>query len=448
MSSPAACRTAVRVLIDPSAYWNRNIGDMAMLQVALARLRSFWPQAVIEVMTLDPRFLQRLDPEIRSLDPYGSLGWSADAVLVGRSVRLSASLGYLLETCRGLRRRTKWLMTSIGRAALLVTGQDPRLVSLYLDAVRRADLVLMTGAGILNESFKRYAFVRLETLELAMEAGASTVLLGQGIGPISDPKLQLRAAQVLSRVDLLALRDGAASLGLLNAMGVLASRIRVTGDDAVAIAYCARQEAVGSAIGINLRSAFYAGVEQRLAREIGRIVRDAADRHGAPLVPLPISRHPEEDDLRTIHAMLDDASIPRDAEGGPRTPDEFLSLLPQCRIVVAGSYHAAVLALSMGIPTVGIACSDYYVHKFRGLADQFGSDCRVELTSDPAFHTRLQAAIDAAWVAAEEARPRLLSAAHRQMVKSEAAYGDLFALVEARRRRSTRIKWSAATRHI
>jgi hypothetical protein len=51
-------------------------------------------------------------------------------------------------------------------------------------------------------------------------------------------------------------------------------------------------------------------------------------------------------------------------------------------------------------------------------------------------------AINAAWIAAEEARPRLLNAAHRQMVKSEAADGELFALVEARRQAKPQINQS------
>src|SRR6202000_1383897 len=39
---------SLRVLIDSSTYRSRNIGDTAMLQVALARLREFWPQAAIQ----------------------------------------------------------------------------------------------------------------------------------------------------------------------------------------------------------------------------------------------------------------------------------------------------------------------------------------------------------------------------------------------------------------
>lgn len=422
----------MRILIDPSAYLHRNIGDMAMLEVALARLRACWPQAVIDIMTLDAEGMWAVDPDLRPVDPYGALGWSADTAFVG-SASVSPSRGYVLNTCHRLRRRDNWLMAGVSHAALLATGHPPRLVRRYLDAVRKADLVLMTGGGYINEPFKRYAFVRLETLELALEAGAVTALVGQGLGPISDPILKRRAAQVLPRVDLLALREGVAGLPLLTALGMSPQQLRVTGDDAITVAYRARTDTVGSCMGINLRIAGYSGVDSFLAKAIGRKLHDAANRHGTSLVALPISRHAEEDDMQTIRGMLDMETISQQQHTGPRTPAEFVSLLPRCRIVVAGSYHAAVLALSMGIPTVCIACSDYYIDKFVGLRDQFGPDCRIVLTASATFPAQLNAAIDAAWLEAQDSRSRLLPAAERQIEKSEAVYDEIFSLVATRR---------------
>jgi len=431
-STRPASQMPVRILIDPSAYWHRNIGDMAMLEVALARLRAYWPHAAIDIITLDSETMSAVDPDMRPVSPYGAMGWNADAVLVRDATPLSPGRGYVLKTCHGLRRSDNWLMTGIGRAALLAKGHDPSLLSRYLDAVRRADLVLMTGAGSINESFKKSAFVRMETLELALEAGAVTALVGQGIGPISDPILKRRVAQVLPRVDLLALREGVASPALLKEMGMSERRLRITGDDAITVAYSARAENMGSCIGVNLRIAGYSGIDRDLASAIGRVVRNVAGRHDTSLVPLPVSRLDEDDDLRTIRDMLDMEAMSQDQLPDPRTPAEFVSLLPRCRIVVAGSYHAAVFALSMGLPTVGIACSQYYVDKFTGLRDQFGTDCSVVLTNSPSFLTEMEAAVDAAWFAAQDARPRLLSAARRQIAKSEAVYDEIFSLVELR----------------
>jgi colanic acid/amylovoran biosynthesis protein len=136
--------------------------------------------------------------------------------------------------------------------------------------------------------------------------------------------------------------------------------------------------------------------------------------------------------------MMSDANLGYQAADVATTP-ELLPLVSQCRVVVAGSYHAAVLALSMGIPAVAIARSDYYIDKFRGLAGQFGPACHVELTSHPDFLVRLRTAIDRAWDSAGETREHLLRAAALQLELSESAYRHVFDLVEERRQLRRRV---------
>jgi polysaccharide pyruvyl transferase WcaK-like protein len=269
-------------------------------------------------------------------------------------------------------------------------------------------------------------------IELAADAGAVTVLVGQGLGPMTDRRLRARAEKVLPRAGFIAVREGLAGLPLLASMGVSADRVMVTGDDAIEPAFAARPDAPGSGIGVNLRVAPYSGVGADLVRDVGAIVREAARHHAAPLVPVPISRMPPIADAETIQAMIgvDGSDI--------TTLGELLTLLRNCRIVVAGSYHTAVFALSMGIPAVTIAQSGYYVDKFRGLAEQFGPACRVELVSHPDFPARLRAAIDEAWETAAATREPLLERAARQIASGQAAYRRIFELVEERQKRTTR----------
>ena len=44
---------AVRVAIDPGSHHVLNLGDVAMLQVAVKRLGEIWPGAHIDVLTTD-----------------------------------------------------------------------------------------------------------------------------------------------------------------------------------------------------------------------------------------------------------------------------------------------------------------------------------------------------------------------------------------------------------
>jgi colanic acid/amylovoran biosynthesis protein len=451
-------RPQLRILLEPSGYAGHNIGDAAMLEVALARLRSRWPRAAITIHSLDSETLNRLDPAVAVLDPSGSWGWSADAALIAPTGSIPPLISRFLDAGRLLRRRAPRVMRRVAEAALLWKRRPTALVRDYVDAIDRADLVLVTGAGSLNDVFKRHAFVVLETLERAIHAKAVTALVGQGIGPMSDPALLKRAAAILHRVDLVALRDGVGSLALIEAFDIPKTRVVVTGDDAISLAYPAGMDRLGSGIGFNLRSAPYAGLADDVVRSIGTVVCEAAVRHAAPLVAVPISRDVEHDDWETIDRIIGEheamipptRQVPPAEDGnrtsspsghrtdtnakGPRTPADLLTLLPDCRIVVSGSYHAAVFALAMGIPAVTIAASDYYVQKFRGLHGQFGAACRVECTSHPSFYRRLAMAIDDAWRSAHAARAHLLHAAAHQLHSCDAAYQRLFELVDARQK--------------
>ncbi|MBV9494159.1 MAG: polysaccharide pyruvyl transferase family protein [Acidobacteria bacterium] len=397
----------MRVFVEPSGYRDRNAGDAAMLAVALRRLRERWPEAAITIHTQEPAAIARLDPQATPLAPDGSLGWNAEG-----------HFDLLPDAFRALRRHAPRLMRFLAKIALRASHRNPRAIDAYLAAIRNADLVIVTGAGSLNDCFRQHASRVLETIELAIDSGAVTILMGQGLGPMSDPALRRRAAAVLPRVDFIALREGVASVALLQSMGVDAERMTVSGDDAIALAYAAHPPALGNTIGVNMRRSPYAGVDDAYLLAIGRALR----ARNAPLVAIPISTQPGEEDLATIRFLLGDS-----VEGS-------LERLPECRIVVAGSYHAAVMALAMGISVVTVARSPYYLDKFRGLAAQFGDGCRVVTSLDD-----LDAAIEAAWNEAPHVRASLLEAARRQIASSEAAYRHAFDLLETRGTMTARI---------
>lgn len=367
----------MRVLIEPGNYSTANIGDWAMLAVALQRVRRAWPGAAVQVQGFDRDLLEATDAEAQLLDPYGSIAWS-----------------YFPSPL-------------LARIALVAKRRPPGAVRDYLDAVRAADLVLVSGAGFLNDAFRRHALIVLDTLELAIESGAAAALVGQGLGPVTDRRLRRRIAEVLPRAGLIALREGLAGPPLLASAGVPSGRVRVTGDDAIALAHPARQESPGTTLGVNLRVAPYSGFTEDDVELVGRVLRE----RGAPLTPILISA----EDCAPVGRILRE-TIPM-----PRTVADVLDAVSGCRAVVTGSYHAAVFALAMGIPAVTLARSDYYAAKFRGLASQFGSACRVVSTCGP----ELRDAIDEAWSGAVEARPALLDAARRQIALGEAAFALL-----------------------
>jgi len=79
-----------------------------------------------------------------------------------------------------------------------------------------------------------------------------------------------------------------------------------------------------------------------------------------------------------------------------------------------------------------LAHSAYYMDKFLGLADQFGSGCEVICLDDENLCEKLAGSIDTAYTSAEQLKPQLLKAAERQIALSRLAYQRIYELAESR----------------
>jgi len=158
-------------------------------------------------------------------------------------------------------------------------------------------------------------------------------------------------------------------------------------------------------------------------------VREAAERHAAEPLVIPISRHPNERDADVAAALL---GIPVAEEDDVDTPQRVVAQIGRCRVVVTGSYHAAVFALAQGIPAIGLTSSPYYDTKFYGLQEQFGGLVGVVPLTGDHLATRLGSAIDEAWRGADDVRPRLLELAARQVAAGRSAYDRLRDLLSTR----------------
>jgi polysaccharide pyruvyl transferase WcaK-like protein len=425
----------MRILLDSCSYNCQNVGDLAMLTVAVSRLRELFPSGRIQVITNAPAIVQRHCGAIETVPVRGRRLLLQEQFL-GRFRRLlPATLADRWGRAEDrVRRRRPDLFAASLKLKARLRGTDAADVDAFLSAIASADLVIVNGAGILNDAFQENAFGILATLDLAMDRGTPAALFGQGIGPIDDPALRRRAADVLSRVSLIAVRESHASVPLLHALGVSPSRIVVTGDDAVELAFraaAARADAShGSKIGVNLRVAPYAHVEQNLVTTMREVLRDAARSHGARLTPVPIAHHGGRMDVETLRDLLvgvDEADA-RDGGANVITPRIAIDRIAECRVMVTGSYHGAVFALAQGIPVVALAKSPYYVDKMAGVGAQFGVGCEIVRLDRPDLAERIRSAIDRAWADAERLREPLLASAADQIHRSRAAYATLRSL--------------------
>lgn len=417
----------MHIVVDSGSYHLLNVGDVAMLQAGVERLRALWPQASIAAVTNLPENLARHCPGVPPIPLTGRVALLSDRFL-GRADRfLPRTARELLEHVEQ-RLRREWptgLSSLISAKRVLALRSDYAVPRLYVDALRRADLVVVTGAGVLADAFLENATGVLATLALAQHWNIPTALMGQGIGPASNQNLRRCMADVLPRVRLIALRERRESVHLLDSLGVPADRIVVTGDDAIEMANRRTPVRLGDALGVNVRVARYADVEMQTIGVIRPAIQSAAARTSAPLLALPIAHHPDCHDGVAIREVLAGSSDAPPSIAHLDTPAKAIDEVGRCRTVVTGSYHAAVFALAQGIPVVAIAASQYYVNKFSGLSDLFPTGCEIVQLDQPDARRRLEDAIESAWTNAPMTRERLLRAAAVQIEQGRVAYRRL-----------------------
>jgi polysaccharide pyruvyl transferase WcaK-like protein len=406
----------MKVLVDHDGYDLLNLGGVAMLQACVVRLRQQWPDADIRVIAHAPDRLREYCPGTTAIGR--TFADSRYIQIFPRKVRLASEQLWRIAGPQ--------LRPAVGRRHRGDAG--PRTA---IEAVRWADVVVAAGGGYLTDTWWWHAAGVLSLLDLAQSLGKPTAMFGQGIGPLRGRALRALARKVVPKLTVLGLREQVTGLGLALSFGTSPDVIRVTGDDAIEVIPSAAAAPAASALGVNIREADYAGIGGDSTAIIGESLMAAARDLGAPIIALPVSRYPTTSDLDAIGACL---------RAGLPTTDVTLADLPlpadlasaavRCRAIVTGSYHAAVFALSQGVPAVCLTGSSYYDAKFAGLSALFPEACQViSLAAQDPSHV-LRSAIARAWDLPPAARSAALEAAERQRAAGREAYADFRATVD------------------
>lgn len=419
------------VVIEPGTFTSLNLGDLAMLQVAICRLRAELPSAELRVFTQDADALAESCPGALPLSDDARREWYAEHFFLGgvHSFLPRAASRRLAHAQHGMRRRYPRLMRSAMRLRAHSSLARWKGIRSFLEVMERASLVVIAGQHTIADAFYSRARNLLDTLETAILDGIPTVMLGQGIGPLTNRELVARARDVLPAVGLIAVREPNLAPPILRALGVADSRIFLTGDDAVAPAFAAHGKATRDSLGVSVRATPVAGVEASVVDRVGPVLRDFAAAHEVPLVPLPSAYSGHASDDRTLGRLLAGEPEVASGEWTPRTVQALIAQVGRCRVVVAGAYHVAVFALAQGIPTVALARSPYYRSKYDGLEMLFGSGCETIMLNDVGLEGKLREAMERAWERADELRSPLLEAAERQVRWGEEAFARAMSLV-------------------
>jgi polysaccharide pyruvyl transferase WcaK-like protein len=430
----------VRVVVDTALNTGRaeyqNYGDIAMLQVAVDRLRKLWPSAIIEVITESDENLVKYCPTAKPLSRFGRDLWIGESFLFGRVYQYFPKIFVqTLSWCSHfLERNFPKLLRYIVRLRFFIKDDDNLCGNLmnFLKAMENADLFVVCGAGGFSDTCIEWNMKTLKTLETAILRKVPFVMMGQAMGPLNDCMTLQKAKEILPFAALITLRGGRGSKALLSSLGVDASKVLTTGDEAVELAYEARTSQMGKGLGINLRVAPYAGVGKDFIEKLRPVLQQFARQHNAPMIPVPIAVHNYAADHHTIKQLL--AGFDDKSDGGLAfdAPMKVIKQIRLCRIVVTGAYHAAIFALAQGIPVVCLSKSPYYDAKFHGLEDHFEQGCETVSLDSPDLSEQLNAAMERAWRSAEIVRLPLQQAALHQIELSRNAYALLSGLLKFR----------------
>jgi polysaccharide pyruvyl transferase WcaK-like protein len=255
----------------------------------------------------------------------------------------------------------------------------------------KTDLVIATG-GDLHTSDYGVSTPYLRALTAAQQRDIPTAMIGQSVGPFDDPADAEAWLTVAARCDLLTVRESVSRSYLVDKLGLPEHRVQLSSDPAFLLptATDKRTSAVLRPLGLTPEdpyiclapsqgiTRFSALEEAQHAAALTRLATALVRTRKMPvlLVPHCHDSRPHNDD-RILAARIAEAAGMSQvmALPGALTASDYKGVLSHAELVISERLHAAIGALSGGVPAIAIGHS----HKFNGvLAETYGDTVDVD----------------------------------------------------------------------
>jgi polysaccharide pyruvyl transferase WcaK-like protein len=313
-----------------------NVGDDAITDAAIGRVRCVYPDARIELVS-------DRDVPILSGPPTS---WAGTVIELRRSVTADATSLAMFD------------------AAIFAGG---------------GNLASAFGLGLLRP--------RVDLCLALASQGVPVMWSGQGIGPCTYDEIDLVSSAVRASVAF-----GCRDSGSIEAFPKdIRDRMMLTGDDALGCPTATRDETQAALRNAGVGTERYLVAHLRLADYVGsrqfeqliRVIDDLAADRGATVLGLCVNDNEPSEAVVVIEAYR---AQPRRTSWtvieATRSPALVRSVLAGADAVICHSYHVALWALEAGRPTLLVAASDYYKAKADGLAALAGFDGPISITPD------------------------------------------------------------------
>ncbi|MGW2702300.1 polysaccharide pyruvyl transferase family protein [Streptomyces sp. NPDC001340] len=253
------------------------------------------------------------------------------------------------------------------------------------------DLVIATG-GDLHTSDYGISTPYLRALTAAQQRDIPTAMIGQSVGPFDDPADAEAWLTVAARCDLLTVRESVSHSYLVGKLGLPEHRVQLSSDPAFLLptATDERTSAVLRPLGLTPKdpyiclapsqgiTRFSALGEAQHAAALTRLATALVRTRKMPvlLVPHCHDSRPHNDDRILAARIAEAAGMPQVvALPGTLTASDYKGVLSHAELVISERLHAAIGALSGGVPAIAIGHS----HKFNGvLAETYGDTVDVD----------------------------------------------------------------------
>ena len=395
-----------------------------MLQAAVQNIESLVEDVRLHIVTTNPKRLKRFCPSAIPIDAHRLAHWQA-AKIAPIPQRITPA--FILNTIRSLEDAYKFNHPKRAlHYARLNRGwahePTPDFEDIF-SLVSSADAVIATGGGYLNDVFKQQATGILHTLRIAQQLGKPTALFGQGIGPFTNKKLFRRVKRILASANLVSLREPIQAKAFYEKAGLKYNPAQVTGDDALSLISDTQPQLTNTCFGINIRDAGYANYSNKTNLQLKPILQQIYTDFDYPWLPVPVDISESKNDEQAARELINPGNIAKDYNT-PQSPQELIELITHCKLVITGSYHAAVFALSQGVPVCALAKSPYYFGKFAGLQVLFKSGINTVDLSSPKLGARFHKAIEGLVNFTPSDAEQLRIRARHMATRSKKCYAD------------------------
>ncbi len=303
-------------------------------------------------------------------------------------------------------------------AAIRIVGNPPVSESIWNDARIEPtncfdttgegyDRLHIAGGGNLNDLFETLLRQKCTLMQSFLNEGKTVTLSGQQLGPFRSKVQEEKLMQILKQVAWIGVRD-TESLVLCTRYGIEPKQCELTGDDSLSLAPAAASKTISILNGyglqqnqflaINVRIGTYVQEHRKHLPGIGTMFEALSQKLSLPLLFVPISRNPIDDDksaatelakhMRTRFQVL---------ETEHSTVSDIKGIIGAATGCIGTSWHFCTFAVTQGIPALCLHGSNYYAQKARGICSFWNDDrlaVPMEHMSEPSAIDRIAATLN------------------------------------------------------